>query len=291
MIVLSLLVCQYLFCTPALQPIAPAFPYLIHSPDQTFVMPEDLKEISGISLADGGDFLLAVQDEKGILYYLNKNTGVIERQVKFWENGDYEDVASVGKTVYVVKSSGTIYEIPENAKEVKKYNFSLDAENDVEGLTFDAANNRLLLACKAKIGVEDSKGKRGVYAFDLQNKNISKEPVLTIEAKEVRAYLKSLPNTDTNEKLMDAFKSEQLDFAPSAIAINPKSGNICLLSAVGNVLLVLDSMGNVVHVEKLKKKVHAQPEGICFDLNGTMYISNEAKDGEPGKVYVFKMKM
>ena len=37
---------------------------------------------------------------------------------------------------------------------------------------------------------------------------------------------------------------------------------------------------------KLKKKIHEQPEGIVFAQDGTMYISNEGKEGK-GKIYKF----
>jgi uncharacterized protein YjiK len=38
---------------------------------------------------------------------------------------------------------------------------------------------------------------------------------------------------------------------------------------------------------KMDKSVHRQPEGICFDIDGTLYISNEGK-GEVAQLHVFK---
>ncbi|MFN7118785.1 MAG: SdiA-regulated domain-containing protein [Saprospiraceae bacterium] len=281
---------NYLFCAPAQSPNVSAFAYQLNAPSQTLVMPTELKEVSGISLSEDGKSLVAVQDEAGTIFYLNKTTGKIEQEVPFWDKGDYEDLAVVGKMIYVVKSSGTIYEVPQADKNIKKYNFGLDSNNDVEGLAYDARNNRLLLACKKQAGPEQSNGKRGIYAFDLQKKVLSEGPVYTIANKEIQSYLNTLPNTDTKAKLLEDFQSDEMTFAPSAIAVHPQNGNLYLLSAVGNMLLVLDTNGKVLHLEKLKKKVHLQPEGICFDQDGTMYISNEGKDGEMGKIYVFKAK-
>lgn len=290
MLALSLIVLNCVFCKNAAPAVAPAFFYEVNVPNQTFVMPKELEEISGLSVWNDGKSLVAVQDENGIIFYLDKNTGKIERQIKFWEDGDYEDLQVVGKSIYVVKSTGTLYEVPEDGKDAKKYNFGLDSKNDVEGLAYDAKNNRLLLACKNQASDELSKSKRGIYAFDLQKKAMSEAPVYTIATQEVQNYLNALPNTDSKVKMLEAFKADEMTFAPSAIAIHPRTNDFYLLSAAGNVLLVLDSAGKVVHLEKLKKKIHAQPEGICFDADGTLYISNEAKDGEPGKIYVFKEK-
>jgi sugar lactone lactonase YvrE len=52
---------------------------------------------------------------------------------------------------------------------------------------------------------------------------------------------------------------------------------------------VLDRQGKIVHLEKLKKSLHTQPEGICFDADGTMFIANEGKDGR-AKIFKFRYK-
>jgi len=288
MIPLLLFLFHFIFCKNMDAPTASAFPYQVNMPDKTLTMSPELTEISGVSVFDANT-LVAVQDENGIIFYLNKNTGKIERQVKFWEDGDYEDLQAVGKTIYVVKSTGTIYEVPEDGKNVQKYNFGLSSKNDVEGLAYDATNRRLLLACKNKAGIEHAKDERGIYAFDLNKKTLSDAPVYTITSKEVQDYLNTLPSTESKEKLSESFESE-IRFAPSAIAVHPRTSELYLLSAAGKVLLVLNADGKVAHLEKLKKKIHLQPEGICFDPDGTMYLSNEGKDGAPGKIYVFKMK-
>ncbi len=288
MIILSLLL-NCIFCTTPRQ--LPDFPYQVNTPDKTFTMPKELEEISGLSVSKDGKSLVAIQDENGIIFLVDKNTGKIVKETKFWEDGDYEGVEVVGEDIYVVKSSGTIYRMAKNGEDVEKFNFFLDAENDVEGLAYDAKNNRLLLACKAKAG-KDSKMKKGIYAFDLNKKTLVNEPVYVISQEDVQQYLSKTPVFEEKEKLLEMFgaATNEFSFAPSSIAVHPRTGHIYLLSSVGKVLFVMDSAGKILHIEKLKKKVHAQPEGICFDADGTMYISNEAKDGELGKIYVFKMK-
>lgn len=294
MFLLSLLFWSCIYCSSGEKPVAnPDLPYQANVPDKTLEMPKELDEISGLSLSGDGKYLVAVQDEKGIIFYLDKNTGKVVREVKFWEDGDYEGIEAVGKDVYVVKSSGTIYQVSNDGKDVQKYNLGLGSENDVEGLAYDAKNNRLLLACKAQAGKgAEYHQKRGIYAFDLNKKTLSPEPVLMIDGKEVQQYLQQMDPSDDLTKLLEAFSSdkEDLSFAPSSIAIHPKTGDWYILSSASKMILVLNPEGKIQYIEKLKKKIHAQPEGLCFDTDGTMYISNEARNGEPGKVYVFKAK-
>jgi len=45
--------------------------------------------------------------------------------------------------------------------------------------------------------------------------------------------------------------------------------------------MIVSPKGEIIHIEKFKKKMHPQPEGICFEKDGTMWVSNEGKDGAP----------
>ena len=53
-------------------------------------------------------------------------------------------------------------------------------------------------------------------------------------------------------------------------------------------MVVYDKANTLVHVQKLDKKVFAQPEGIVFDRNGTLYISNEKDDRASATLLVFE---
>ena len=72
-------------------------------------------------------------------------------EIQFHKDGDYEGIEIVGDKVYVIKSTGTIYEVTNpgtKEQQRKKFNSFLSKENDVEGLAYDKKNNRLLVACK-----------------------------------------------------------------------------------------------------------------------------------------------
>lgn len=271
------------------------FPYDSENPDQVFELPKELVEISGLGISSDGTRLFAVQDENGVVYKIDAHTGAVENHFEFWKDGDYEGIEVVGEHIYVVKSSGTVYQISYLGKEnqkVEKFNFFLNKDNDVEGLCYDEAKNRLLLACKGKPGQDATfEYKKGIYSFDLGNTTLGEKPVYLVSLEEVQEYLKTDPIIRKFEKVMEFFQPGDggFTFGPSAIAIHPKSGHFFITSAVGKLLLVMDRSGKILHIENLKKSIHEQPEGLCFDQEGNMYISNEGKD-DAGKILVFKIK-
>jgi uncharacterized protein YjiK len=234
--------------------------------------------------------LLAIQDEEGNFFRINAKTGALLFSFTFWKDGDYEAIEAVGSDVWVVKSTGTLYQVSNVGKanqQVAKFNTALNGDNDVEGLAYDAGKNRLLLACK-KDAKDDGNDKDGryIYAFDLATKTLSKKPVYAIELEAVKNYLAVCEKTTRHEQLCDFFLTrDEYDLAPSAIAIHPVTGQLFITSSVGKVLMVLNPDGRIDHLQRLDKKLYAQPEGMTFDSDGTLYISTEKKKEANAKVY------
>lgn len=265
--------------------------YDYDSPKLIGNLPPELDEISGLSMSvDNRNELLAVQDEEGKIFRINAKTGALLFAVTFWKDGDYEAIEAVGSDIWVAKSTGTLYQVTNVGKinqSVEKFNTALNGDNDVEGLAYDAAKNRLLLACK-KDAKDDGNDKNGryIYAFDLATKTLSKNPVFAIELEAVKNYLSVCEKTTGHEQLCDFFLArDEYDLAPSAIAIHPVTGQLFITSSVGKVLMVLNPGGRIDHLERLDKKLYAQPEGLTFDTDGTLYISTEKKKGDSAKVY------
>lgn len=282
------------------------FNYTINEPDQIHELPEILKEISGLSFGPDKSLLYAVQDENGILFGLDKQTAKIVFEKKFYKNGDYEGIEFVDDKIYVVKSTGTIYQFSNNFPNesssdtivITKHKKYLHKRNDVEGLGLDKANHRLLMACKDKAcfkpeNEEFFKLKRAIFSFNLKTNSIDSLPAFVIDLKDVKQYLEDNPKSDLEERLDYAkfFKEnpEAMPFCPSAIAVHPINGHIFLLSSVGKMMMIINQAGDIVYIQKLKKKIHPQPEGLVFDEDGTMYISNEAKKGQ-ARLVVYQYK-
>lgn len=264
------------------QPPITDFPYQMESPAQTFEMPNQLKEISGLTLGFNDNTLFAIEDENGLLFLLDKRSGAVLQEVPFWKDGDYESVEMVGEDVFVGKSNGNLYQIQHpgtEAQTVIKHESPLDKSCNVEGLALERDKNRLLLSCKGDAFYEHA---RAVFSFNLQTMTFDSLPAYIISWDSILTFIQNNPELDRWDKLMEIFNPEEpeLAFSPSALAIHPITGDLYLLSSVGKLLLVLDQeTGSILYVQKLKKSVHPQPEGICFDPDGTMYISNEGKDG------------
>ena len=280
---------------------AASTPYSVNNPDRVFEMPEILKEISGLTFAPDLQHLCAVNDENGIIFFIDKNEGKVVREMKFHKDGDYEGIEVVGESIYVVKSSGTVYKVKEISRDsasFKKGKYLLRKENDTEGLAFDSENNQLLFACKGRACLHNScqvdgcMTKKSIYRMDLKKHRVSEEPAFEISMADVQAFLKKNKSEKQLEKF-DAFinpEDHKFHFHPSALAVHPITNDIYILASKGKTMLVLDNQGSIIFMEKLKKKVHPQPEGLAFDKDGTMYISNEGKKGGNGRICVFKYK-
>ena len=270
-------------------PPAYQFRYDLSAPDKTFKLSKKLIEISGISLSPDGQHLIAVNDEQGKIFYLNKENGKIEKEVKFGPNGDYEGIETVGEKIYVVRNNGDIFRVKnldDEKPKTKEYNTDLNSNYDVEGLGYDEINNWLLLACKGKAGEKkDMKGKRAVYAFDLEDNKLKKQPVYIIDRNEIGEHFKS---EGFSQGLVNAVSPDHASdaFAPSGIAIDPKTSDICLVSSVGKLFIVLSPIGPIKYMQKLESSLFKQPEGICFDGEGHLYISSEGRNGR-AKIFRF----
>ncbi|MEL7162500.1 MAG: SdiA-regulated domain-containing protein, partial [Bacteroidota bacterium] len=265
--------------------------YDLDAPKLVGELPTELDEISGLSIdPNHRNSLLVVQDELGKVFRLNDRTGAMEWATSFWKDGDYEGIEAVGDDIWVVKSTGTLYQIMRPGtpqQKVEKYNTELTGDNDVEGLTYDPKKNRLLLACKedAKDDGNDKNG-RYIYAFDLATKKLGEHPVYAIAREAVQNFLANCTQTAKHAKLCSFFISrDEYDLAPSAIAVHPTTGQLFITSSKGKVLMVLSAGGSIEYLHQLDKEIYPQPEGLAFAADGTLYVSTEKKKDKPARVY------
>ena len=276
------------------QPKEPVFPYRLHQPDFTFKLDKSLKEVSGLSLDATGQMLLAVQDEAGVLYFIDRTTGRLDHYINFAENGDFEGVEWAEGRAYAIKSNGKLYSInfdPEGTVTVQEWETDLKKDYDIEGLGWHPGRKELLIACKSRVKPY-TKETRVVFSFDPATGKRLEQPAYAIARLALIDYLNQHPGKMADQLRPGFFEKDltpKMPFAPSAIAVHPHNSDIYLLSSAGDMLVVLSASGVVKHIEYLKPKIHAQPEGIAFAPDGTLYLSNEGKKGK-GLIHVFVQK-
>jgi uncharacterized protein YjiK len=239
-------------------------------------LPKSLKEISGLALLNDKE-LVTHNDEEGMIYTLKVSNYELVSKLKIGDEKiqkDFEGIAVIKDTVYLVTSNGVLYKInyskKSDATNFLLYKTTLKTENDVEGLCYDKNTNSLLLACKNEPGMGKVKS-RTVYTFSLRKMKLEHQPRFVISLKELKQKY--------------GFK----DFSPSGIEKNPANGNYFVLSSNPPSVIELNPNGKILAAVKLNSKVHQQSEGITFLNDGTMLISDEGQT-KSGKITIYKLK-
>ena len=225
-------------------------------------MPDILREISGIAHING-DIFACVQDEEGKIFVFNMSTKKIENEIQFGDAGDYEGIALVNETAWIVRADGRLFEV-KNFKQkptLQQHTTHLTEKQNIEGLCYDKANNRLLLAIKGKEPNTDDY--KGIYAFDLVTKKLAATPVIKI---------------DLTDKVWAEVKGKN-KIQPSDLEVHPKTGDIFIVDGSNPKLLVLGQDGKRKELYKLSDSEFRQPEGISITENGEIFISNEGQTG------------
>ena len=222
-----------------------------------------IREISGIVWDNHKDQFIAHNDEKGILFYLDKNNAGIVKEFQFSQSkGDYEDIAIVKNDVYVLRSDGMLYKIVTDSTTGSQKSFDLgkiemSGEVDFETLYYDPERNALILLCKNCSS--DDKKLVSAFAYYPDSIGFVNKPIYSIDV----AKVKELSPRETSR------------FQPSAARIHPVLKKLFILSSASNQLVIADMEGNVEGVYMLAKKLFPQAEGLTFKSNGEMFISNE----------------
>ena len=229
----------------------------------TSILPDILEEVSGIAWLSENTFA-CVQDEIGHIFIYDTQLNTIINDIKFDGAGDYEDITINNYDAYILRSDGLIYEILDyNSKDrnISKIKTPFTEKNNMESLTFDKQNKRLLLTPKDKdLG---KKRIKSIYQIPLQTKSFDTIPIIDIDLK---------------SKKLESSKSKKVEktLRPSAIAVHPLTQDIYVLDSKNLQLLILHSNGEILKMYNLNKHDFAQPEGITFSTDGHLFISNEA---------------
>ncbi len=250
-------------------------------------LPGELNEISGITFLNDS-VLVAIQDEEGILYYYDlKQNRVIKKQT-FAGEGDYEDLVRAGNDMYVITSEGIMSQIQNFQSLNPVYKIiptPFSKKNDIEGMGYDAKNNRLLIAPKEH-GLNQDKTTKQIYGFDLKTMKFQASPVYSIPLSEIESQFEGDALEESSKKFLKALGNENMNkiFRSSAITINDQTGEIFVLSSLNGLIIILSPQGLLKKIIQFSGPEYKQPEGIAFSPDGKLYISNEGGKSGIGNI-------
>ncbi len=242
-------------CLPKKKTKEYAFQYDISKPSKKMEMPQNLKEISGLSFYKENQ-LACVNDEKGTVFIYDWAKEKVVETIDIGKNGDYEGIEVVDDEIFIMKSNGKIKGFKISDGSERKIDCSDKDVKEYEGLSYHPQTQSLLLVTKEKD--KDKNDKKTIYAYSLATEKFDK--YLTID----EDLIKSSDGKKT--------------FAPSGIAVHPITGEIFIISSQGKKLLILSPKGEKNALIELDPETFVQPEGICFSPDGNLYISSEGKD-------------
>jgi hypothetical protein len=267
----------------ACKPSKPAFTspvgYDLNHPEK-FNMPESLLEISGIAFYKGkSDTVYSIQDEDGRLFrqgWMKKK----QKHVVFGKKGDYEDLAILNEMVMILESDGTLYVFPyteatkENVGDIKIFKDILP-KGEYESLYADNQTNQVYLLCKnCKDDKKDKTMSGSIFTYNAAKKEL-------IPSGNFAMDLSGMIEKD--EILKTGLKA-------SALTRDPRSGEWYILSSVNKVLVVATPDWKVKSVHRLNSSSFNQPEGLAFDNQSNLFISNEGDELSAGNILKFKHK-
>lgn len=232
--------------------------YSLSTPDKTWGLKSSLVEVSGLAWCDGLIYMVA--DEKGTIHSFDPKDGSQKSEFKMAGKGDFEGIECAEGQLYLLRSDSKIYSASLSnfsEDEVRKSDLKISKKRNLEGMGYHPKTRQLLLSSKEF----DKKSPRKLYGV----------------------------NIDELEKQEDDLFEFPKDFYPAAVAVHPLTQEIFITSHPKHQLLILDQNFKQKMLISLPSLIFPQPEGICFDPDGNLYIANEGRAGR-AFIHFFKKR-
>jgi hypothetical protein len=242
---------------------------------ERITLPDALSEASGIAFYKGSsDTIYTQEDESANLFHfkLGDKNEIIS---KFGKKGDYEDLAISNEQVVLLRSDGVFVTFPFN----QSHNAVVDTANEWKGLlpageyesiSTNENTNQLFVLCKHSKDGSNDKCKGYIFKISSDGSLVA-DGKFQLDVKEIEAK--------SDDK--------KIDFRPSGLALNPCTNEWYIISSINKLLVVTDSDWKVKEVYPLKPSIFRQPEGIAFDRDCNLYISNEKSEGAKASIMKF----
>lgn len=231
-------------------------------PVAKWIMPDLLREISGIALTTDGR-ILAHNDERSRVFVIDPLKGVVTKSFSVGEKGmtaDFEAIAVSGNDFFLLTSNGDIYQFREGKENeivpFTKHATGLGEECEFESLEVEPQGRAFILACK---NIKKKGERNQILLFRWMKQDGGGASVTRIGVPLAEAI-------GTNDW-------KQL--SPSDIAIDPATGNYVLVTGPEKALIEITPQGQVVRSMPLPGDPQ-QPEGVAITRSGLLMIADEA---------------
>ena len=224
-----------------------------------WIMPPELREISGLTLTTRGT-VLTHDDNVARVYEIDPKTGILLKgfSLEGGVRGDFEAITVAGTDVYLLESKGRFYRFKEGADAAQVpysvYDTKLGKECEFESMVYEADSTRLVIVCK-KIRGKNASHEVLIYRFPMP---LDRATMSTL----------SVPIEDV------VSSNKWKDFHPSDITIDPITKNYVMISSREKGLLVMTPDGDLVRSGPLPGD-HHQPEGVAITRDSLLLISDE----------------
>jgi uncharacterized protein YjiK len=230
-------------------------------PVAEWIMPAELREISGLALTADGR-ILAHDDEVAKVYVIDPRRGILLKSFTLGTGmrGDFESITVAGNDIYMLASNGVLFQFQEGADGAgvpySAVDLHLKDQCEFESMVYQADSNWLVMPCK-----------------NAKDKSLAHNLVI---------YRWKLSGTAADRISMITVPIAQLvgnnkwkNLRPSDITIDPTTGNFVMISSHEQALIETTRSWQLVRAEVLPHG-HNQPEGIAITKDSIMMISDEA---------------
>lgn len=247
----------------------------------SIILSDELEQISGICFTSDNRLFCDGDDSSGV-FQIDPQSGKILKMFYVGEGkkkhsdrikSSFEDISIVGDRFFILQSHGSIFECKEGKDgeyvDFNVYKTKLNKDNNIEGLCFDPETNSLLLACKDYPG-DGYEKRKTIYSFSLATMSLADTPRFALPLGKIKR------NTIDGE------------FRPSGIARHNITGTFFVLASHGHTIVEISKYGEIINQRDMPEALHRQPEGIAFNSENTLYITDEGRGDSP-RLTAFKM--
>ncbi|MEJ7758557.1 MAG: hypothetical protein WKF55_03070 [Gemmatimonadaceae bacterium] len=236
------------------------------APLAMWILPRELREISGLALTANGQ-LLAHNDQRAVVFVINPRRGIVVKRFSVGEKhgtrGDFEAITVAQNSMYLLTSNGKLYQFKEGADgatvRATLHDTRLGRECEFEGLAFDPRSSVLLLPCK-NVETKKLRDQLVIYRYHLGASASPQMSMLTIPLERVIG-----PN-------------DWKRLHPTDIAVDPVTGNYVLIAGPEQALIEVTPTGELVRSMTIPGR-HPQAEGVAVSRDSIIAIADEATKG------------